>query len=182
MLNVNIDRKRRLSLVWRGVILRAQLCSRGTCASCTSGSYGGRNEAPPGRRCRPSLPSVAFSSEEGVASRLQLDVVASLLALGRWPRERRSAPSRATASTPWSCTAGARWRLKGRRPVALLRPHAHRRDARRSSGGRALRAAGSALLPVPYSTGSASRSGTPPRQERGGQIRVSLGRSTARVA
>ena len=29
------------------------------CASCTSGSYGGKSEAPPGRRCRPSLPCAA---------------------------------------------------------------------------------------------------------------------------
>ena len=78
----------------------------------------------------------AFSSEEGVASKLQGDVVASLLALWGWPRERRSAPSRATASTPWSCTAGARWRLRSTGTTALKR--------------RQLRAAGWALLPVAY--------------------------------
>ena len=42
---------------------------------------------------------------------------------------------------------------------------------------RQLRAAGSALLPVPYWKWDVR-----PRQERGGQIRVSPGRSTARVA
>ena len=50
------------------------------------------------QRCR-----AAFSSKDGVPSRLQRDVVASLQALGLAPREereRRSAPSRATGLQP----------------------------------------------------------------------------------
>eukprot|EP00964_Phaeocystis_antarctica_P143821 scaffold109424_cov42-Phaeocystis_antarctica.AAC.1 len=49
-----------------------------------------------------------------------------------WPRERRFAPRRATASTPWSCTAGARWRL---RSTALRTSVAARPPARRRSSG-----------------------------------------------
>ena len=93
------------------------------------------------QRCRD-----AFCQEEGAPSRLQRDVAASLARWG-WRRERRCARRRATAWTRWSRTAGARWRWRwtarrtfwGRTPTgatALKR--------------RQLRAAGWALLPVPY--------------------------------
>ena len=87
------------------------------------------------QRCRD-----AFNSEEGVASRLQLDVVASLLALGL-VRERRSAPSRATASTPWSCSYGGR-------EVAIEVDGPSHFSGRTPTGATALKRR--QLLPVPY--------------------------------
>ena len=85
------------------------------------------------QRCRD-----AFSSREGAPSELQRDVVASLRALGLAPREE---VRRATASTPWSCTAGARWRSRStaHRTSAAARPPARRR----SSGGSCARRGGS---------------------------------------
>ena len=109
-------------------------------------TYGGRNEAPPGGRCRPSLPSVAFSSEEGVASRLQLDVVASLLALGLAPREE------VRTEQGYSLDAVV---LHGGREVAIEVDGPSHFCGRTPTGAtalkrRQLRAAGWALLPVPY--------------------------------
>eukprot|EP00964_Phaeocystis_antarctica_P159865 scaffold131086_cov66-Phaeocystis_antarctica.AAC.1 len=113
-----------------------------TCASCTSGGCGGRSEAPPGRRCRPSLPSAAAtpSAARTACPRSCSSKWSRPYRHWGWPRERRSAPSRATASTLWSCTAGARWRLRSTAPrtFAVARPPARRR----SSGGSCARPGG----------------------------------------
>ena len=93
------------------------------------------------QRCRD-----AFSSEEGVASRLQLDVVASLLALGLAPREE------VRTEQGYSLDAVI---LHGGREVAIEVDGPSHFCGRTPTGAtalkrRQLRAAGWALLPVPY--------------------------------
>ena len=93
------------------------------------------------QRCRD-----AFNSEEGVASRLQLDVVASLLALGLAPREE------VRTEQGYSLDAVV---LYGGREVAIEVDGPSHFCGRTPTGAtalkrRQLRAVGWALLPVPY--------------------------------
>jgi hypothetical protein len=93
------------------------------------------------QRCRD-----AFSSEEGVASKLQGDVVASLLALGLAPREE------VRTEQGYSLDAVV---LHGGREVAIEVDGPSHFCGRTPTGAtalkrRQLRAAGWALLPVPY--------------------------------
>ena len=93
------------------------------------------------QRCRD-----AFNSEEGVASRLQLDVVASLLALGLAPREE------VRTEQGYSLDAVV---LHGGREVAIEVDGPSHFCGRTPTGAtalkrRQLRAVGWALLPVPY--------------------------------
>ena len=93
------------------------------------------------KRCR-----AAFSSEDGVASKLQCDVVVSLLALDLAPREEVRTPQ------GYSLDAVV---LHGGREVAIEVDGPYHFCGRMPTGAtalkrRQLRAAGWALLPVPY--------------------------------
>ena len=108
------------------------------------------------QRCRD-----AFSSEEGVASKLQGDVVASLLALGLAPREE------VRTEQGYSLDAVV---LHGGREVAIEVDGPSHFCGRAPTGAtalkrRQLRAAGWALLPVPYWEWRALGSNSAAKQE-----------------